>query len=92
MRYITLPLLSPTLLFATITGVIGALQVFDEPYVMTRGGPGDASRTAVLVMYESAFKNQELGYGSTIIVLLFIIIMLVTVIQFTFSKRWVFYQ
>ncbi len=92
LRYIILPLLSPTLLFTIVTGVIGALQVFDEPYVMTRGGPGDASRTAVMVMYEAAFKNQELGYGSSIIVVLFILIMLVTFIQFRLAKRWVFYQ
>ncbi len=90
--HIILPLLSPTLLFTIVTGIIGALQVFDEPYVMTRGGPGDASRTAVMVMYEAAFKNQELGYGSAIIVVLFILIMLVTLIQFRLAKRWVFYQ
>lgn len=92
LRHIILPLLSPTLLFTIVTGIIGALQVFDEPYVMTRGGPGDASRTAVMVMYEAAFKNQELGYGSAIIVILFILIMLVTFIQFRLAKRWVFYQ
>jgi multiple sugar transport system permease protein len=90
--HITLPMLSPTLLFAAVVGVIGGLQIFDQPYVMTRGGPGDASRTAVMVMYESAFKNMEIGYGSTIAVILFIVILLVTAAQFGLSKRWVFYQ
>lgn len=89
---ITLPLVSPTLLFAAITGVIGGLQVFDLPYIMTRGGPGDSTRTAVMVMYESAFKNMEIGYGSTIAVVLFLIILAVTAGQFGLSKRWVFYQ
>jgi multiple sugar transport system permease protein len=89
---ITLPLISPTLLFAAVTGVIGGLQVFDLPYIMTRGGPGDSTRTAVMVMYESAFKNMEIGYGSTIAVLLFLIILAVTAGQFGFGKRWVFYQ
>lgn len=92
LRHVTLPMLSPTMLFAIVVGVIGALQVFDEPYIMTRGGPGDASRTAVMVMYESAFKNLEIGYGSAITVILFIVIMAVTALQFWFSKRWVFYQ
>lgn len=90
--HITLPMLSPTLLFAAVVGVIGGLQIFDQPYVMTRGGPGDASRTAVMVMYESAFKNMEIGYGSAIAVILFIVILLVTAAQFGLSKRWVFYQ
>ncbi len=88
-----LPHVSPTLLFAAVTGVIGGLQVFDLPYIMTRGGPGDASRTAVMTsMYESAFKNMEIGYGSTIAVVLFLIILAVTAGQFGLSKRWVFYQ
>ena len=89
---ITLPLVSPTLLFAAVTGVIGGLQVFDLPYIMTRGGPGDSTRTAVMVMYESAFKNMEIGYGSTIAVVLFLIILAVTAGQFGLSKRWIFYQ
>ncbi|MBV7339922.1 sugar ABC transporter permease [Chloroflexi bacterium TSY] len=90
--HITLPMLSPIMLFAAVVGVIGGLQIFDQPYVMTRGGPGDATRTAVMVLYESAFKNMEVGYGSAIAVLLFIAIMIVTAIQFWLSRRWVFYQ
>ena len=89
---VTLPLLSPTILFAAVIGVINALQVFAEPYVMTKGGPGDASRTVVLTLYEAAFKNLELGYGSAIAMVLFIAIMLVTAAQFWLSKRSVFYQ
>jgi len=90
--HIILPLLSPTILFAAVVGVINALQVFAEPYVMTKGGPGDASRTVVLTIYEAAFKNLELGYGSAIVMLLFIVIMLVTYGQFWIGKRSVFYQ
>ncbi len=89
---ITLPMISPSILFAAVVGVIGGLQIFDQPYVMTRGGPGDASRTVVMTMYEAAFKNQEIGYGSAIAVILFIVIMVVTAIQFGSSRRWVFYQ
>jgi multiple sugar transport system permease protein len=90
--HITLPLLSPTILFAAVVGVIGALQVFEQPFVMSRGGPGDASRTAVMIIYESAFQNLQIGYGSALAVLLFVIILLITGFQFWLSKRWVFYQ
>lgn len=90
--HVTLPLLSPTILFATVTDAIKMLQFFDEPFIMTRGGPGDSSRTVVMIMYETAFQNQEFGYGSTIAIILFTVIMIVTGIQFALSRRWVFYS
>lgn len=89
---VTIPLLSPQILFATVTGVIGAVQVFEEAFIMTRGGPGNASRTAVMVMYEHAFKDIEYGYGSAIAVVLFLVIMAFTAAQMWMSRRWVFYQ
>ena len=89
---VTIPLLSPQILFAAVTGVIGAVQVFEEPFIMTRGGPGNASRTAVMVMYEHAFKDIEYGYGSAIAVVLFLVIMAFTATQMWMSRRWVFYQ
>lgn len=88
---ITLPLLSPTILFASVTDIIKMLQFFDEPFIMTRGGPGDASRTVVMMMYESGFGNLAFGYGSAIALVLFAVIMIVTGIQFYLSRRWVFY-
>lgn len=90
--HITIPLISPTLMFAAVVQAISALQVFAQPFVLTRGGPGDASRTAVMVIYQSAFKNLEIGYGSAVAMLLFLLILIVTAIQFWLSKRWVFYQ
>ncbi|HVC80998.1 MAG TPA: sugar ABC transporter permease [Chloroflexota bacterium] len=90
--YITIPLLSPSILFATVIGVIGALQVFTEPTVLTQGGPGDATRTAVMIIYEAAFQYLQVGYGSTVAVLLFVVILGVTGVQFWSSRRWVFYQ
>jgi multiple sugar transport system permease protein len=89
---IILPLLSPTILFATVTDVIKMLQFFDEPFIMTRGGPGDSSRTVVMVMYESGFSNLEFGYASSIALALFVVIMAVTGVQFYLSRRWVFYR
>jgi multiple sugar transport system permease protein len=90
--HITLPMMSPSILFAAVTAVISGLQIFDEPFVMVRGGPGDASRTVVMLIYESAFKNIELGYAAAIAAILFLVILLVTVIQFRVSKALVFYQ
>ena len=59
---------------------------------MVKGGPGDATRTVVMLIYESAFKNIELGYAAAIAAMLFLVIMLVTAIQFRISKALVFYQ
>ena len=92
LRDVTLPMLRPTLLFAAVVGIIGALQVFAEPFVMTQGGPGDATRTVVMIIYEAAFSNLQVGYGSAVAVFLFLVILLVTAIQFRLSRRWVFYQ
>ena len=89
---ITLPLLSPTILFTTVTGMINSLQIFDFPTVMTNGGPGDASRTVVMVLYDVAFRNLQFGYGSAIAVLLFGVILILTGLQFLLSKRFVFYK
>lgn len=89
---ITLPLLSPTLLVASVMAVINALQVFDQPYVLTRGGPGDSTRTVVMVIYESAFQELQFGRASAIGVVLMLLIMGVTALQFRLSRRFVFYQ
>jgi ABC transporter, permease protein len=88
---ITFPLVSPTTLVASVMAIISALQIFDQPYVLTRGGPGDSTRTAVMVIYESAFKQLEFGRASAIGIVLTIVIMLVTAVQFRLSRRFVFY-
>lgn len=88
---ITFPLVSPTTLVASVMAIISALQIFDQPYVLTRGGPGDSTRTAVMVIYESAFKQLEFGKASAIGIVLTILIMLVTALQFRLSRRFVFY-
>ncbi|MBO0981787.1 carbohydrate ABC transporter permease [Microbacterium sp. SD291] len=90
-RQITMPLVSPTMLVASVMAIIGALQIFDQPYVLTRGGPGDETRTAVMVIYESAFQQLDFGLASAIGIVLTVLIMLVTAAQFQLSKRYVFY-
>jgi multiple sugar transport system permease protein len=92
MRYITLPLLSPTAFFAVVTSVLGASQVFDNAWVLTRGGPNDATRLIALYIYEKGFKGFEMGYASTISITLLIILLTITLLQFWFSNRWVHYE
>ncbi|MFT4215839.1 MAG: sugar ABC transporter permease [Micropruina sp.] len=90
-RHITIPLISPTMLVASVMAIINALQIFDQPWVLTRGGPGDDTRTAVMVIYESAFRQLDFGGASAIGIVLTLVIMLVTGLQFQLSKRYVFY-
>ncbi len=68
------------------------MQLFDQPYVMTKGGPGTSTQTAVLLIYQTAFQNLQFGYASAISVLLFVILLLVTGLQFLISRKWVFYS
>lgn len=91
-RYITLPLLSPTAFFCTVTSIIGAAQVFDNAWVLTRGGPKDATRLIALYIYEIGFKGFEMGYAATISMTLLIILLLLTLFQFWFSNKWVNYE
>ncbi|PYI65939.1 sugar ABC transporter permease [Arthrobacter livingstonensis] len=91
-KNITLPLLSPTLLVASVMAIISALQIFDQPYVITRGGPGDSTRTAVMVIYETAFKQLDFGRAFAIGIVLTLLIMLVTAVQFRLSRRFVHYN
>jgi multiple sugar transport system permease protein len=91
-RYITLPSLTPILFFTIVWGFINSFQVFDSPFILTTGGPGDASRTVVMYIYESGFRFFQMGYASTIALSLFIIVVVLTVIQFKLSRVWVFYQ
>ena len=90
-KNITLPLISPTMLVASVMAIISALQIFDQPWVLTRGGPGDETRTAVMVIYESAFRQLDFGGASAVGIVLTLLIMLVTGVQFKLSQRYVFY-
>ncbi|MDQ3654495.1 MAG: sugar ABC transporter permease [Chloroflexota bacterium] len=89
---ITLPLLSPTTFFVTIISIIASFQVFDMVYVMTGGGPGSASTTMVFHIYELAFVNFTFGISSATAVVLFVLIMGVTLLQFWGQRRWVHYD
>jgi len=90
--FITLPLLSPTTFFLLVTGVIGAFQVFDIPYIMTGGGPGNATQMVIMYLYNLAFTTQRMGIASAVAFIVFLIIIFLTIINFRMSKRWVFYE
>lgn len=92
LRYVTLPLLSPTIFFNLIIAVIGSLQVFTQVFVMTYGGPVDSTRFYVLHLYRQAFVHLRMGYASALAWVLFIVILLLTLFQFRMAKRWVHYD
>lgn len=92
--HITMPLLSPTIFFVTITRVIGGLQVFDLIFmVMDKNNPAlEKTQSLVYLFYQSSFVENSKGYGSAIVVLLLAIIMLITVFQMIAQKKWVHYS
>jgi multiple sugar transport system permease protein len=79
---ITLPLLTPTLLFVLVTQVIAEMQVFGQPFVMTSGGPGNESRTVVIYLYQTAWAFFRMGYASAMAVSLAMIMIVITLFQF----------
>ena len=89
---IKIPLISPTILFAAVVALINAMQLFDQPYIMTSGGPGNATTTMTIVMYRAAFQNLEFGFGSAIAILLLLVILIITAVQFIAARKLVFYQ
>jgi multiple sugar transport system permease protein/sn-glycerol 3-phosphate transport system permease protein len=91
-RRVTLPLLRPALLFVLVTGVIGSFQVFDTAFVLTDGGPGNATNVANLNIYNTAFQGFRIGEASAMSVILFLIILVVTVAQFTYFNRRTTYE
>lgn len=91
-RYITLPMLSPTIFFNLITGMIGAFQVFDAAYAITDGGPNKATQFYIFNVYQEAFIHQNMGYASLLAWVLFIIIMLMTVVVINASRSRVYYE
>jgi multiple sugar transport system permease protein len=84
---ITLPLLRPTILFVTVTGVIGHFQVYGQPFIMTNGGPGRSSYSVIFYLYQMAWVAFRMGYGAAIAVAIAVIMATMTVVQFLFIGR-----
>lgn len=89
--FITLPLLRPTILFVTVTGVIAHFQVFGQPFIISGGGPGYASYTVIMYLYQIAWTSFRMGYGAAIAVSLAIIMAIFTLFQFRFLGQRVDY-
>jgi|SRR5262245_32268703 len=92
LRWITIPLVSPVTFFLTVLGVIGSFQVFTSALIMTNGGPGNATLTVALYIYQLGFRWYQMGYASAIAYLLFVVIFVATMIQWRFQSLWVNYE
>lgn len=90
-RNVTLPLISPTMLFNLILGVIGALKVFTLAFVATQGGPSYATWFYALHIYNQAFAYFRMGYGAALAWIFVLILLVFTYLQLALSKRWVYY-
>lgn len=89
---ITIPMLSPTIFFSLIIAIINSFKVFDQIYILTEGGPGRATNVLAYTIYNEAFVKYKFGYASAMAYVLFIMIMIVTLIQFRGQKKWVNYM
>ena len=89
---ITLPLLTPTTFFILVISMIGSFQVFDLAFILTGGGPGIATNTIVMYVYNQAFQFFHMGYAAAVAWVLFAIIFLITLAQTQLQKRWVHYE
>ena len=90
-RHITIPMISPVILFNVVMAIIGTFQVFTEPYIMTRGGPEDKTRFVAMFVYDHAFQYQNVGYASAVAWILFLLIVGLTLLAFRISRRRVYY-
>ncbi|MGI6208393.1 MAG: carbohydrate ABC transporter permease [Anaerolineae bacterium] len=91
-RYVTIPQLTPTIFFSLVMGIIGALQTFTQSFIMTGGGPNNATLFYVLELYRNAFQYFRMGYASAMAWVLFVIILLLTLLVFQSSPMWVHYE
>ena len=91
-RRVTLPMLSPVVFFNLVLGVIGSFQTFTQAYIMTGGGPNNSTLFYALYLFRNAFEQFKLGKASALAWVLFLILMILTAIQFWSSKKWVHYE
>lgn len=91
-KKITLPMISPTIFLIIIITMIGSLKVFSQVNVLTNGGPGTSSYVMVYYIYQKAFKMNQFGYGAALSVILFVVIMALTLVQWNLRTRWIHYE
>jgi multiple sugar transport system permease protein len=90
--HITIPMMTPIIFFNFLMGIIGGLQTFGSAYIMTNGGPANASLFISILIYRSAFTYFRMGYAASLSWILFVIIAILTAVVFRTSNRWVFYE
>ena len=89
---ITLPMISPTLFFVLVLNFIGAFQIFEPMFIMTNGGPANSTRSLVQHIFETGFRSFEMGYASAMAIVVFVVIMIATLLQFALGRSWVHYD
>ncbi len=89
---VTLPMLSPYILFNLVMGLIGTFQIFTQAYIMTQGGPVDSTLFYAYLLFNNAFRYMKMGYASALAWVLFAIVLVLTLIQLRLSKTWVHYE
>ncbi len=92
LRHVTLPMMTPIIFYNLVMGVIGTFQYFTNAYVMTRGGPVEATLFYNLYLYFNAFNYMKMGYASALAWVLFVIVLLLTLLIFRSSAAWVYYE
>ena len=90
--HVTVPMMSPIIFFNLIVGIIGSFQAFIQMYVMTNGGPANATLVYLLYLYRTAFEDFDMGYASALAWVLFLILLAITAVQLVLARRWVYYE
>lgn len=91
-RNVTLPFMTPTIFYNLVTGVIATFQVFNQAYVMTQGGPNNATLFYIYYLYTKAFGQGQMGYAAALAWVLFVIVLIVTLLLFRNARGWVYYE
>jgi len=89
-RHVTLAMISPSIFFVIVMSIIGSFQTFDSIYIMTQGGPANATMVIVYYLYQFAFQFYQMGYAAAVAYVLFVILFVVTLIQWRLRRRWVY--
>ena len=89
---ITVPLISPVIFYNLVTQLVQAFQEFNGPYIITGGGPRNATTLISLIVYNTAFKDYDIGLSSAMAWVMFVIVMVLTLIAFGSQKKWVYYS
>jgi multiple sugar transport system permease protein len=90
--HVTIPMLTPYILFNLVIGLIATLRIFDEAYIMTQGGPDDSTLFYAYYLFRQAFQFFRMGYAAALAWILFLVVLVLTLLQLWLSKKWVHYE